>query len=171
MTPPTTARVGTTRAVAGDLHYLWIEEDGRPVVLASGWDPDPESMRVLVHAGLRPARIEPGNSPVVDAAVAAYNAGDFAALDAVEVRQRSGEFMTHAWQVLRQVPPGEVIGYTELAERAGRPAAARAAASACARNAAALFVPCHRVRRKSEALGGFRYGVGVKAALLEHESV
>ena len=52
---------------------------------------------------------------------------------------------------------------------AGRPAAIRAAAQACARNAAALFVPCHRVLRTDGSLGGFRWGLDVKKWLLAHE--
>ena len=46
----------------------------------------------------------------------------------------------------------------------------RAAASACARNAAALFVPCHRVVRTDGTLGGYRWGLDVKRSLIAHES-
>ena len=59
--------------------------------------------------------------------------------------------------------------YTGFAELAGRPRAVRAAAAACARNAAALFVPCHRVLRTDGGLGGFRWGLDVKKWLLGHE--
>ena len=63
-------------------------------------------------------------------------------------------------QVLRDVKPGEPVTYTEFAALAGRPAAVRAAAQACARNAAALFVPCHRVLRtdgtSADTAGGWR---------------
>jgi methylated-DNA-[protein]-cysteine S-methyltransferase len=103
-------------------------------------------------------------------AVAAFHDGDVAAIDGIPVRQSSGEFLVHAWAVLREVPPGEPVTYTEFAELAGRPAAVRAAASACARNATALFVPCHRVLRIGGALGGFRWGVDVKRWLLDHEA-
>jgi methylated-DNA-[protein]-cysteine S-methyltransferase len=72
--------------------------------------------------------------------------------------------------VLRTVPPGQPLTYTEFALLASRPAAVRAAASACARNAAALFVPCHRVLRTGGALGGFRWGIDVKRWLLAHET-
>ena len=58
----------------------------------------------------------------------------------------------------------------EFADLAGRPAAVRAAAMACARNAAALFVPCHRVLRLDGSLGGFRWGLPVKRWLLAHEA-
>ena len=95
--------------------------------------------------------------------------GDLSAIDDVPVRQRSGAFLEHAWDVLRTVPAGAPVTYTEYAAKSGRPTAIRAAASACARNAAALFVPCHRVLRTDGTLGGFRWGLPVKRALLEHE--
>ena len=79
------------------------------------------------------------------------------------VRQRGGgAFLTHAWDVLRTVPAGAPVTYREFAALAGRPPAIRAAAQACARNAAALFVPCHRVLRTDGTLGGFRWGLPVK---------
>ena len=96
--------------------------------------------------------------------------GDLSAIDDVPVRQRSGAFLEYAWDVLRTVPAGAPVTYTEYAAKSGRPAAVRAAAAACARNAAALFVPCHRVLRTDGTLGGFRWGLPVKRALLEHES-
>jgi len=88
----------------------------------------------------------------------------------VPVRQRSGEFLEHAWEILRGIPAGGPVTYSEYAAKAGRPAAIRAAASACARNAAALFVPCHRVLRLDGTLGGFRWGLDVKRSLLTRES-
>jgi methylated-DNA-[protein]-cysteine S-methyltransferase len=107
--------------------------------------------------------------PVTDA-VHAYFDGDVHAIDAVPVRQRSGPFVEHAWEVLRRVEPGTAITYTELAARAGRPDAARAAAMACGRNAAALFVPCHRIVGKDGKLRGFRWGVETKRWLLDFEA-
>jgi methylated-DNA-[protein]-cysteine S-methyltransferase len=105
------------------------------------------------------------------AAVAAYYNGDLTAPGRLPVQQVSGEFRMHAWDVLRDVAPGERITYAEYASRAGRPTAVRAAAGACALNAAALFVPCHRVLRTDGTLGGFRYGLEVKGRLLEREAV
>jgi methylated-DNA-[protein]-cysteine S-methyltransferase len=72
--------------------------------------------------------------------------------------------------VLRTVPAGEPDTYAAFAARCGRPAAVRAAAGACARNAAALFVPCHRVLATGGGLGGFRWGTPVKRWLLDHEA-
>ena len=110
-----------------------------------------------------------GLEPIVKA-VEAYFDGDLTAIDAVPVAQRGhGEFIGHAWDVLRAIPAGEPVTYTEYARRAGRPGAVRAAAQACARNGAALFVPCHRVVRTDGTLGGYRWGIHVKQWLLAHE--
>jgi methylated-DNA-[protein]-cysteine S-methyltransferase len=87
----------------------------------------------------------------------------------VPVLQKSGPFRSHAWDVLRTVAPGHPVTYTEYAELSGNAKAVRAAASACAFNAAALFVPCHRVVRTDGSLGGFRWGLAVKERLLDRE--
>ena len=102
--------------------------------------------------------------------VEAFFSGDVAAIDEVVVRQRSGPFLQEAWEVLRTVPAGHPDTYAAFAARCGRPAAVRAAANACARNAAALFVPCHRVLGSDGGLGGFRWGTPVKRWLLDHEA-
>ena len=86
------------------------------------------------------------------------------------MQQVSGEFRMQAWDALRAVAPGEAITYTQYAARAGRPLAVRAAAGACAMNAAALFVPCHRIVRTDGSLGGFRYGLPIKRSLLDREA-
>ena len=106
--------------------------------------------------------------PVADA-VARYWAGELGALDEVEVAQPGGPFRQAAWAAMRRIPAGTTVTYTELAARAGRPAAVRAAGSACARNLVAPFVPCHRVVRADGTLGGYAYGLDVKRALLAHE--
>jgi methylated-DNA-[protein]-cysteine S-methyltransferase len=139
-------------------------------VLASGWTSDVASLLPLVHPTLRPDTPRAaGDLGAVTKAVTSYLDGDLDAPAAVPVRQRGGEFLAHAWEVLRTVPPGAPVTYTGYAALAGRPAAVRAAAQACARNAAALYVPCHRVIRVGGLLGGFRWGLPVKRWLLDHE--
>ncbi len=155
---------------------------GDAAVLASGWTDDVDALVALVHPSLRPDRVVPADDGAADitggerrvlagavAALTDYYDGNLAALDAVPVAQRSGAFREHAWDVLRGVGPGEVVTYTQYAQRAGRPAAVRAAAGACAFNAAALFVPCHRVLRTDGTMGGFRYGLPIKESLLARE--
>ncbi|MGO4616195.1 methylated-DNA--[protein]-cysteine S-methyltransferase [Nocardia sp. 2YAB30] len=146
-----------------------VDADG--AVLASGWTADAENLRGLIHPTLRPAALRQRDSlGEVTSAVTAYHEGDLTAIDPIPIRQQSGQFLVHAWAVLRMVRPGSPLTYTEFAARAGRPEATRAAANACARNAAALFVPCHRVVRIGGALGGFRWGLDVKRWLLGHET-
>jgi methylated-DNA-[protein]-cysteine S-methyltransferase len=144
--------------------------DGEGAVLASGWTANVDKLLPLVHQSIRPDEVRPvpDLGPVTDV-VRAYHGGDLSTIASVPVRQNSGEFLLHAWQVLRDVPPGAPISYTDYAAKCGRPAAVRAAAMACARNAAALFVPCHRVLRSDGTLGGFRWGLPVKLWLLDHE--
>jgi methylated-DNA-[protein]-cysteine S-methyltransferase len=161
-----------TTLVTPDGPFTLVATDG--VVLASGWTADVASLVALVHPSLRPADVRkvPDDDPAVAtpvAAVRAYYAGDLDAVGRVPVRQRSGPFREQAWDVLRDVGPGAPVTYAEYAQRAGRPAAVRAAAGACAQNAAALFVPCHRVLRSDGTLGGFRYGLAVKESLLARE--
>jgi methylated-DNA-[protein]-cysteine S-methyltransferase len=144
---------------------------GDGAVLAAGWTAALDDLLAVIAPALRPdavlARPDLGE---VTSAVRDYHDGDLAAIDEIPVRQVSGPFIGHAWDVLRTVPPGKSTSYTDFAALAGRPEAIRAAASACARNAAALFVPCHRITRTDGSLGGFRWGLPVKRWLLDHEA-
>lgn len=80
-------------------------------------------------------------------------------------------FQQSVWNALREIPAGSTISYTELAERVGRPAAVRAVAHACAENAHAVLIPCHRVVRNDGSLAGYRWGIDRKRALLEREAM
>ncbi len=162
-----TARWSTLDTPIGPFTAV-VDADG--AVLASGWTATLDELIPQIHPTLRPTHLVEGDLGPVAEAITRYHAGELSAVDAIAVRQRSGEFLEHAWDVLRTVPAGAPVTYTEYAAKAGRPAAVRAAASACARNAAALFVPCHRVLRSDGTLGGFRWGVDVKQKLLAHES-
>lgn len=146
-----------------------VDDEGH--VLASGWTASVGELLALVHRSLAPATVVEGDLGAVGEAVGRYHDGDLSVIDDVPVRQRSGPYRELAWDVLRTVPAGAPVTYTGYAEKTGRPAAVRAAAGACASNAAALFVPCHRVLRSDGSLGGFRYGLAVKRWLLEHEAV
>lgn len=141
------------------------------LVLASGWTADPRELTGQVHPVLRPDAVQSvAGLGDISGAVEAFYEGDPGPAMDVPVLQRSGQFRAHAWDVLRQVKPGYPVTYTEYAALAGNPRAVRAAASACAFNAAALFVPCHRVIRTDGTLGGFRWGLRVKESLLAREA-
>ncbi|WP_261624222.1 methylated-DNA--[protein]-cysteine S-methyltransferase [Nesterenkonia marinintestina] len=146
---------------------------GGGAVLASGWTDDAASLTALIHRELCTGTGSQDDGELLGlarSAVEDYYAGDHSAPGRLPVRQRSGPYREHAWEVLRGVEPGHTLTYSDYAERTGNPAAVRAAAGACAHNAAALFVPCHRILRSDGGLGGFRYGTTIKESLLRRES-
>jgi AraC family transcriptional regulator of adaptative response/methylated-DNA-[protein]-cysteine methyltransferase len=73
------------------------------------------------------------------------------------------------WQALREIPSGKTATYSDIARKIGAPKSTRAVAGACAANAIALAIPCHRVTRNDGALSGYRWGVERKRVLLERE--
>jgi AraC family transcriptional regulator of adaptative response/methylated-DNA-[protein]-cysteine methyltransferase len=79
-------------------------------------------------------------------------------------------FQQSVWAALRQIPPGQTVSYSELAQRLGQPRAVRAVASACAANALAVAIPCHRVVRRDGSPSGYRWGLVRKQALLAREA-
>lgn len=83
---------------------------------------------------------------------------------------RGTVFQQRVWQALQQIPPGCTMSYTELAHRIGMPKAVRAVAAACAANALAVAIPCHRVVRSDGTLAGYRWKIERKRLLLENEA-
>ena len=79
-------------------------------------------------------------------------------------------FQRVVWQALRGIPAGATASYAEVARRIGAPGSTRAVAQACAANALAVAVPCHRVVRADGRLSGYRWGVERKRALLAREA-
>jgi AraC family transcriptional regulator of adaptative response/methylated-DNA-[protein]-cysteine methyltransferase len=77
------------------------------------------------------------------------------------------DFEQRVWNALREIPPGTTRSYTEVARRAS--VTAKEVGAACAANAIAVVIPCHRVVRKDGSLAGYRWGVRRKRALLERE--
>lgn len=157
----------TMNTPAGPFTILASDDNA---VRAAGFTTDVGRLLALVHPSLRAEPRPRRDLGPVTAAVLSYLDGDVAAIDEVTVEQRTGgPFLAHAWETLRQVKPGEPVTYTGFAELAGRPGATRAAATACARNAVALFVPCHRVIGVDGTLRGYRWGLDIKKWLLAHE--
>jgi len=83
---------------------------------------------------------------------------------------RGTAFQQRVWKALRRVPAGKTVSYREIATRIGAPRAVRAVAQACAANALAVAIPCHRVVRTDGDLSGYRWGVERKRALLDREA-
>jgi len=82
---------------------------------------------------------------------------------------RGTAFQIRVWRFLLGVKPGDVVSYCELAAGIGAPRAVRAAAGACAANRLAVLIPCHRALRANGELGGYRWGLERKRALLDAE--
>ncbi|WP_349426650.1 methylated-DNA--[protein]-cysteine S-methyltransferase [Microbacterium sp. LWS13-1.2] len=162
----TTATIQTLETPDGAFTLL-ADDAGR--VLASGWTADPAAILARLSERVRPSIVETGETDAA-AAVAAYYEGDLAAIDDVEVAQHGTPMQLAGWAALRRIAPGRPLTYSEFAAELGSPSAVRAAASICARNAPALFVPCHRVLRTDGSLGGFAWGLPVKRRLLDREA-
>ncbi|SEJ46079.1 methylated-DNA-[protein]-cysteine S-methyltransferase [Bhargavaea ginsengi] len=79
-------------------------------------------------------------------------------------------FQQKVWQALREIPCGETVTYSDIAERIGRPTAVRAVAAAIGANPVLMLVPCHRVIGKNGKLTGFRGGLSMKERLLALET-
>jgi AraC family transcriptional regulator of adaptative response/methylated-DNA-[protein]-cysteine methyltransferase len=120
------------------------------------------------------ARLEPAGpesaGPLDDwmAALAGHLAGSGPRPD-LPLDLRGTAFQIKVWRFLMSVKPGTVVSYAELAAGVCAPRAVRAAASACAANRVAVLVPCHRALRADGDLGGYRWGLPRKRALLDAE--
>ena len=146
-----------------------ILADERGRVLASGWTDDHDRILGRLRPADVPTEMSVGETEAAEAALA-YYAGDLTAIDSVDVAQHGSELQLRGWSGLRTIEPGHPLSYSEFAAALGSPSAVRAAASVCARNAPALFVPCHRVLRSDGTLGGFAWGLDVKRSLLAREA-
>lgn len=108
--------------------------------------------------------------PVMDR-LRAFFAGDLAAIESIPVESAGTPFQRKVWAVLRKIPAGRTWTYAELAARAGRPHAPRAAGAANGLNPISVVVPCHRVIGSDGALTGYGGGLHRKQWLLTHEGV
>jgi methylated-DNA-[protein]-cysteine S-methyltransferase/AraC family transcriptional regulator of adaptative response/methylated-DNA-[protein]-cysteine methyltransferase len=82
---------------------------------------------------------------------------------------RGTPFQRRVWRRLLTIPTGRTVTYAALAARLGKPKSVRAVANACAANAIALAIPCHRVVRSDGTLSGYRWGVERKRTLIAKE--
>lgn len=105
----------------------------------------------------------------VAAALESWAAGDGLGLAAIPVFQDGTELQQQIWAAVREVPFGETATYGEIALEIGRPRAARAVGTACARNLTTPFIPCHRVVSAS-GIGGFGGATDLKRRLIAMEA-
>ena len=84
---------------------------------------------------------------------------------------RGTDFQIKVWEALLKVPKGSVVTYKTIAAEIGSPRAVRAVGTAIGKNPVAYLVPCHRVIRSAGGLGGYRWGISRKKAILGTETV
>ncbi len=113
-------------------------------------------------------RDNPAVAPAVESLIA-YLEGALPPAD-LPLDVRATAFQRRVWQELVAIPCGETRSYSQIAEALGLPRGQRAVARACATNPVALLVPCHRVLRGDGGLGGYRWGLERKAALIAREA-
>lgn len=150
-------RHGAAPSRLGPCHVAWTDRG----VCGVAFDGDPLDSRGWADA--RRVRDDAGAARLVERV---FSGGP----GPLHVLVRGTNFQVQVWRALLRVPPGAVTSYSDLAARIGRPDAPRAVAGAVARNAVAVLVPCHRVLRATGALGGYRWGVERKRALLALEA-
>ena len=163
----------TTKTPIGALYLICDEE----VLLAAGFSDfatltkklaTEDRMRTMRAATSAASKRNSEMKWLIDV-VLDYFDGDIDAFDGLQVRQPGSAFSQKAWRAMRKIPSGKIISYSQLAVKAGSPAAVRAAGTACGRNAIAPIIPCHRIIRSDGSLGNYGYGVSKKSWLLRHE--
>jgi methylated-DNA-[protein]-cysteine S-methyltransferase len=146
-----------------------VQYDAPPFGIGELWL---DGARVLWSELPRPAEPCPGSDTghVLAGRLTAFFAGEVDDFADVELDLDDG-FYGDCARVLRTLPRGEVVTYGELAALAGRPGAARAAGTFCARNRFGPFVPCHRVVAAC-GIGSYgSLGIDYKRRLLALEGV
>jgi methylated-DNA-[protein]-cysteine S-methyltransferase len=147
-----------------------VDELGR--LRAVDWtDHDADMQRLLrLHYGKHGFSLRPAVNPRdLSTALAAYFAGDLAAIDALPVATGGTEFQRAVWRALREIRCGETVSYATLARRIGRASAVRAVGLANGSNPISVVVPCHRVIGSDGSLTGYGGGIERKRWLLAHE--
>jgi methylated-DNA-[protein]-cysteine S-methyltransferase len=145
-----------------------VDAEGRLRVLEFHDQPQRLARALRLHHRDQP--METGAAPpAVRDGLAAYFAGELAALKAVPWAIRGGVFQREVWTALAEIPLGETTTYGRLARQLGRPAAVRAVGAANGANPIAIVVPCHRVIGADGSLTGYGGGIERKRWLLAHE--
>ncbi|QAY78216.1 methylated-DNA--[protein]-cysteine S-methyltransferase [Sphingosinicella sp. BN140058] len=156
--------------ISSPMGLLLLVHDAAGCVRALDFDDYGPRMRRLLerHYGA----VESREAPVpaaIRAALDAYFARDFAALDNIPVAASGSEFQHRVWSALLRIGPGETWSYGRLAAAIGAPAASRAVGLANGANPIAVIVPCHRVIGANGTLTGYGGGLDRKRWLLQHE--
>jgi methylated-DNA-[protein]-cysteine S-methyltransferase len=151
---------------------MFIVTDCDENLRAAYWT-DETRMTGLLRAHFRQTgfTVEPRkNLSIHAAAINRYFAGELSAINDLVVKTAGTPFQREVWQALREIPCGDTVSYSKLAQRVGRPAAVRAVGLANGSNPICIVVPCHRVIGADGSLTGYGGGLERKRWLLRHES-
>jgi len=132
-------------------------------------DHDARMQNFLARAYPAHERIDGVAPGAIKVALERYFAGEFAALDPLEVALQGTAFQQQVWHALRRIAPGTTTSYGGLAASLGKAGASRAVGLANGSNPIAIVVPCHRVIGADGALTGYGGGIARKRWLLAHE--
>ncbi|ELY4157084.1 methylated-DNA--[protein]-cysteine S-methyltransferase [Cronobacter turicensis] len=151
---------------------LWVIADEQSRLRAVEWEEHSDRMEQLLTIHYRSEgfrRVGCDNPGGLSDALRAWFAGDLAVIDTLPTATAGTPFQREVWQMLRTIPCGQVMHYGEMAQRLGRPGAARAVGAANGSNPISIVVPCHRVIGRNGTLTGYAGGVARKEWLLRHE--
>ncbi|GHE43808.1 bifunctional transcriptional activator/DNA repair enzyme AdaA [Sphingobacterium griseoflavum] len=107
--------------------------------------------------------------PLHDAVIAFFHR-DWSNLQALKLHLRGTPFQLRVWEALLKIPMGKLVSYQQVASEIGNAAASRAVGTAIGQNPIAYLIPCHRVIQTSGLLGGYRWGLPRKTAIIAWES-
>jgi methylated-DNA-[protein]-cysteine S-methyltransferase len=152
----------------GTLLIVFDEEDR---LRALDWeDFEPRMRRLLTLQYGREIELREGRAPKpMRDSLDSYFAGDFSALDRIEVETGGTAFQRKLWTALRTIPSGQTSTYGALAAKMGTPKAVRAVGAANGANPISIVLPCHRVIGSDSRLTGYGGGLDRKRWLLTHE--
>ena len=164
----TALRIDTLSTPIGEID---VATDGEGRLRVLEFHDQPHRLTRVLHRHHRGQAVESGAAPpAVRDGLAAYFAGELAALKTIPWTIAGDAFQHQVWNALVEIRPGEPTTYARLAERIGRPTAIRAVGAANGANPISIVVPCHRVIGTGGALTGYGGGLERKRWLLAHES-
>ena len=133
--------------------------------------PEKAELEALIQEEFAQATLQPADTQLQQwlQQLIDYLGGKLITLD-LPCDMRGTAFQMQVWQALKNIPWGTTVSYGDLAAAINNPKAIRAVGSACGANPVALVIPCHRVVRQDGDLGGYRWGIDRKQALLKLET-
>jgi methylated-DNA-[protein]-cysteine S-methyltransferase len=155
--------------VESEIGEIVVVTDGQSLVALDYADYEPRMRKLLAARYGNFELTHRANPGGISDKIRAYLAGDFSALDSIQVKTGGTPFQQEVWQALRTIPVGSFVSYKELAQKVGRPTAYRAVGMTNSLNPVAIVLPCHRVVGSNAALTGYAGGIERKRWLLRHE--